>query len=253
MVVDVYILASQGASNEEVAAALRISPETLNDWLRNNHPATKPELRYALEKGRAPKETPKPFKDYVYGRLAPELQALWDRIDFFYEHQDGYNKVKALLAGKDETVVQHLFVNALVHTNFDLSRACRLVCISKRTVDHWNENDPDFPRLMDELQWHKKNFFESALNDLVLMRNPQAVIFANKTINRDRGYGDKMELNVNGTITHKHLVSMGDLEPYLDFDTKVKLLDAMRAARAKRVQTKPAPALIMQSNTDNDE
>src|SRR5690606_21892274 len=71
-----------------------------------------------------------------------------------------------------------------------------------------------------------KNFIEDGLMDLIEIRNPNAVIFANKTLNRDRGYDEKIEVHHSGQVNHKHEFSIDQLN--LDTETKRKVLNAIR-------------------------
>ena len=85
----------------------------------------------------------------------------------------------------------------------------------------------------------KKNFFESSLIGLVEEGHPGAVIFANKTVNADRGYSEK--LRIEHTAQGNDLIDINELE--LDLDTRKKILDAIRSKKAKPVLELREPSL----------
>ena len=176
------------------------------------------------------------FGRYVFRRLSKEGQELWKRIAFWSEHDEGNSYVDRILSKTNTHVRQELFIHALVTYAFDVSRACRMVGVSLQTLETWKKQE-SFGKLLEEIQFHKKNFFEKAMLDLVAQRNPMAVIYANKTINADRGYGDRVEV--------QHSISPGfnfaDLD--LDLNTRRKVLDAIRRRKAiMEGRLLPAPA-----------
>jgi hypothetical protein len=90
------------------------------------------------------------------------------------------------------------------------------------------ETDPEFAELVDEIHLHKKDFFESKLVELVQSGDSSATIFANKTMNRDRGYGDKTTIEHTGTVVvEQRVVQIGDLA--LPVDVRRAILGAVRA------------------------
>jgi hypothetical protein len=105
-----------------------------------------------------------------------------------------------------------------------------MVNVSKRTIDGWLRSDPEFPELMAEVEFHKKNFFESGLVGQVEEGNVQSIIFANRTYNRDRGYGEVRGVEHSGTVNHLHAHAHLVLDPEqlgLDLDTTIKVLKAL--------------------------
>ncbi len=75
----------------------------------------------------------------------------------------------------------------------------------------------------------KKDLFESALVGLVKQGEPSAVVFANKTLNRDRGYNDKVE--VTHVLGEQH--SVEDLQ--LSLEQRKEILAAIRDAQTKKL------------------
>jgi len=225
----IYHLARAGYSNTQIARALEVSWKTFCNWQ-----SKKPAIKKTLEEARG-KENQQSFQDYVYDRLTPTLKALWRAIRRYEREGAGVAKIEALLEDAGIRARQHLFIHALLRSNFNKSEACRRVNISKTTFDNWCKNDPDFPSLIDEMRWHMGNFFEEPLVELVQMRHPGIVKFVNETFNADRGYGRKTE--VRGKIEHDHdhqhvhaHVKIDDLN--LPLETRKEILEAMDKQRA---------------------
>lgn len=231
LAIDAYMLAYTGATNRDIAKVFLIEEDTFTKWL-----VSYPVLRYAVDKARGKRnERPETFQEYVYGKLPPDLKALWDQIQFWSEHENSVVRIEELLQPHGDRVRQQLWLHAMICCNFNASEACAEVNISKRVIDRWLAEDNAFPELLQELEWHKKNYFEDAMVDLVGMRVFPAVIHANKTFNRDRGYGEKIEIDHKHTHTHKvHFVQMDKLQPYLDLETRVKIREAIRIVNANK-------------------
>lgn len=182
------------------------------------------------------------FGHYVFKHLSQEAREIWEDLQFHAEHKDGMEQIRLLMNRQSSKIRQELFVHALVSTNYDVSRSCQMTGLSRNTLDKWR-NDARFAELLEEIQFHKKNFFEKAMMDLVHMRNPLAVIWANKTVNADRGYSEKVRV--------EHTVQGGDfsLEDLdLDIETRRKILEAIRKRQlqAKEVKALPPPTFELE-------
>lgn len=234
--VTAYRLARAGASDPQIGHALGVSHEGMRLWVRD-----RPALAEALRTAREPDPDCDggTFRDYVYARLPDRLQQLWDRLDLCDELDNGTSRAEAMLRGEGDDARQHLFLYALIHCNFNASEACRKVCVTKRQLDNWVKRSPDFAELVDEIQWHKGNFFEGALCQLVAKGELAAIIHANKTYNRGRGYGEtlKVDVKAGGRVEHEHthqhlhaMVRLSDLE--LPVEVMEQVLLAMRARDA---------------------
>jgi hypothetical protein len=202
--VKAYRLAATGLRNDRLAGALGVSLKTLERWLRE-----KPSFRSAVEdarkdvKGR-PEET---FRQYVYNRLPDDLKEVWDRIEEADRDKRrlGDKELKELLsrAGGRYARMQ-LFLHAYVHYNFNASEAMRALNLPAGEVNKWVRHEPRFKELLAEIDRHKRNLFEGALVGLVKNGDTAAILFANRTLNRDRGYNDKQDIDVNVKATHDH-------------------------------------------------
>src|SRR5262249_7608279 len=144
--------------------------------------------REALERGR---NKAAHFREYVLHRLSPSLQQVWDKLTQFEKAKDGAALAQSLLERQGTYARRALFIHALIACNFNVSAASRRMGISHNLYYQWLRDDEAFAELVREIRCHIGDFFEAALVELVDRREPSVVIFANKTFNRDRGYGDK--------------------------------------------------------------
>lgn len=232
-----YEYARAGLSDTKIAATIGVSIPTLRKWKEE-----RPALRNAINRGRRQHNSGEDssFREYVYQRLAPDTQALWDEINSVDREENGVLKIQRMMEQTGKLQRQQLYLFALTASNFNKSEALRKTCLPKRTVDFWSETDPTFAELVDEIHWHKKNFFEGALVNLVKEGDRLATIFANKTINRDRGYNDKQEIEVSGTVQHdhNHFISIEDLT--LPLEVRQQILAAYREQKQERtIDVKP--------------
>lgn len=201
--VRIYQLACQGLNNKQISQALGVPYETFKFWKRE-----KSTVQFALKEARGKVSRAykgETFLEYVYKQLSPEMKEVYDKICACYKEKNGQARIRALLAGKGTKARQYLYMHSLVDSNFNPSVACRKMCISKGALDKWIKNDPEFVNLMDEIHWHRGNFYQGKLDELVKEKDPSTVQFVNRTFNRNRGYGDKIEIEHTGRIQHDHV------------------------------------------------
>lgn len=230
-----YRFAKQGLSDRAIAQHMGVNYFTFRAWVKN-----KKTLREALEMARSPEEdgAVRDFQTYVFNQLPEHLRSLWEDIESFADSRNSIERIESLLVKEGLRARQHLFIYALTSSNFDMSRACKAVNVRPSDIKRWVSRDPDFGELLDEIHWHKKNFFEHALIKLVKRGDPQAVLFANRTQNRDRGYNDKVVVDVNGTINHHHTHSVKIKDLNLPIETRRLLLQKIREVKANTVDGK---------------
>lgn len=219
-----YQLARSGMSDIKVAKALGVTYKTFKRWK-----VKKRALRNALQDARTVDKGFTQFRDYVYDRLPENLQQLWDEL-MMTDRMNTYEKVEQLLSNQGKKGRQHLFLYAMVNSNFDPTAACRAVNITRKTLMHWCETEPEFAELMEELEVAKKDFFEAALVQGVKEGDPNLIKFANMTKNVDRGYNPKTVIAHEGSIEHNHNVMKVD-ELDLPIEDRRKLLEALRNRR----------------------
>jgi hypothetical protein len=229
----IYDLAKSGMPDKQIGRMLNVDRTAFNRWKR-----LKPALREALEKARGTKDDPDTFLGYVHGHLSPAVRPLWQSIMEIWGPKDSRKKgapdkcaaIEALLRHKSKKVRQHLFLHALVAHNFNVSEACRRLALSMQVVTKWAREDPEFADLIAEIDVHKKNYFEGALMKLVRAGDPKAIIFVNKTYNKDRGYGNTVKIDHGGIVQHQHTgVPLDQLN--LSPEATRELLEAVRAAK----------------------
>lgn len=234
-----YRYARSGMTDGQIADALGVSAETVKGWKADN-PAFRDAIGQARGDGPDGQAT---FRDYVYAQLKPELRDIWDRIDYCEDSAEGWRRADAILERSGKTARQHLFLYALVHCSFNPSDACRKLHISRDTLNHWRDNDPEFTQLLDEIHWHKGNFFEAALVDRVMDGDVPSTLFANKTFNADRGYGERVEHkhehHHHGLRNLKPVIRLEELD--LPDDAVMALYDALCALREA---SKPEPLKV---------
>jgi hypothetical protein len=242
MLFRIYDLAKVGTSDVQISKTLGIDTKTLARW-RDEIPAVEAALRTAREvKDQSNKTGTVQFQEYVYRRLPENLQTLWDRLMECDGSSNGMKRREALLQSGGLRARQHLFVHALVSSNFNASKACGRMNISKATLDNWMQRDPDFADLLDQVHWHKKNFFESHLMDLIVAGDPKAILMVNQTVNADRGYGKKVEVAHTGEVKQLHeVVSVDDLE--LPLDVRRAMLAAIRSKQKEATERRLPIAL----------
>lgn len=224
MYVTAYELARDGLSDERIARNLGVAGKTFRTWC-----ARRPALADAVARGRHRRDPGDEFTfhRYVFDHLSPKLQKVWNDINACQDLPNAVERTEALLGHHGIRARQHLFLYALTQSMFNVSQALRKLCIARKTYDDWRYNDPDFASLMQEIHWHKDNFFESAFIGRVVAGDTHAIIHAAKTKLRHRGYNDKIEIEHTGTVQHEHTVSIADLD--LDVATRRAVLQALRA------------------------
>lgn len=195
----------------------------------------------------------KTFGHYVFKHLSSEAQETWKELQFWVEHEGGQVQIQRIMGGRARKIRQELFIHALVSTHYDMSRALSMTGLAKTTLDHWVNEDFNFSQLFDEIQWHKKNFFEKAMMDLVAERNPLATVWVNKTVNSDRGYSEKVR--VEHSIADQGF-TFEDLD--LDSDTRRKVLEAIRKRQALKAKNgngvkRLGPAVVDVEPVEEDE
>lgn len=221
----VYGLARSGVIESKIASKLGISYPTFMMWKKKKREFCLV-LRLGKKEHRSRRSKILDFRSYIYKRLSYDLKHVWNRINKLDRARNGLERLEAFLVREGEDVRQHLFIYAWVTGNFSLSKALQKVNISRGTFNKWSK-DPIFIKMVNEIEWHKKNFFEDSLCDLVASGDSSATIFVNKTYNRDRGYNEKVEVNMNlsGEI-NQNVMSVDVMK--LSLRAKKEILESLR-------------------------
>lgn len=198
--ITIYQLASEGLTNKDICKVLKVEPSTFNKWRRGDEV-----IDYALLQARGKKTRGNnTLQDHIFGHLSPRNQKLFKKITRIVKEPNGIRRVNKIFANRGENIRKEMFLYALANTYFDPSRAMRKVGLPKKMLDKWIEEDPQFASMVDEISYHKGNFFESKLVQLVDEGDPNVTMFANRTFNKDRGYADKVQVEHSGKVDHVH-------------------------------------------------
>jgi len=221
----IYELAKAGESELNIAKVVGVTAPTFRAWKKK-----RPAIANAIKRGRGigtKMKTASEFLHYVYGRMHPEAQAVFDKLSAFEHDPNGIKKVEALFEKQGKHVRQHIYLHALVAKNFNPSRACAFVGIHRSELYRWSANDPEFVQILDEINLAQGDLYESSLIALVLAGDSAATIFANKTFNAKRGYSEKVGIEIEGQVNHHHaLIAVDELG--LSIDTRKEILERIR-------------------------
>lgn len=206
-----------------LAADLSIPETRLKAW-KKSHPA----FANAIREGRLCRKPDvakgNALTTYLEDKLPSELSDLWDVMKAETD-QAAKQTLQLNFATKGLWDQQRLLIHALTATKYDVNRCCSILGISKRTLDNWTNNDAKFAELWRTVEWHKRNFFEQKLIQLVDEGDSKAIIAVNQSINADRGYGNKVQ--VSGQINHVHgLIDLTNVP--MSPDLQGQLLAAIR-------------------------
>ncbi len=245
--VDAYAPAFQGADDITISRALNISLNTFRAWYRH-----KLLFQYSVQKARRDRvaeNKAETLEEFVIDKLSPENKTLWNRLKMLSETDDGGNKISALMRTQGKATRQLMWMQAMFACGLNASEACRMTGTGYYTVKNVWEKEEHFQNLLAEIKFHRKEFYESHLMDLVKFRDPSATIFANRTINRDRGYGDQIDVVHSGNVTFG-VLEIDKLD--LSLECKKELLAAMRALREKTASNskETAPAAIPEKRSE---
>lgn len=255
--VTIYELVRGGSSMNEVAQAIGVTDGTLKKWHAEN-----PVLRETVARAKALKRGGRGqgerFQDFCYRRLPDHLRQLWDDLEAADRTGNPDRAIEKLLENQGKRTRQMLVVHALTTTaRWNISEALRKIGESRATWDEWLEEDPDFRELVTTtIKEMKKDYIEGAYFGLVAAGDTAAILFGMRTLNADRGYGTKVNIEHKheGSVLHAH-VELDKLP--VDVDTKRKILEAIRTNRPADAGSNEAralkPAIAPELLIDEDE
>jgi hypothetical protein len=217
--VTAYAMARVGEPESEIMKALGASTQQWAAWRRSH-----PELVEALRAG-AKHTTARKQGQALVEALSPEAQATWANIQAWRDLPDGPLKTEAMLAEGGLALRQEVFLYALVSSGYRINQALRCTNTTPREYQGWVA-DPQFQQLVRELEWTRDNFYEECFMDLCRSGEPSAVTHAVKSRLAHRGYGVKVEAQVE-VQQAPGLVDIAALD--LDPDTLEKVWAAVKA------------------------
>lgn len=249
MAIPAAVLAYRGCNNSEIQRYLKISDNTFAKWQKN-----KPLLVQAIREGRTMRTEGKAdnLQDWVVSRLSKPAREVWDSIMFWQEHVDAHDKLRAISSTISYQMRQRLWLYAFLRSNFSISAACKTVGISRHTILNWKK-DAGFKELMAEIEEMQGDFIEEALMDLVASRDTGAVIFASRTKNRNRGYGDKLEIDNkhSGSVNVQHTFHVDRLIGMLSVNARAEISEAMTKLREQEEKAVKAKQLADRGVSEN--
>jgi hypothetical protein len=250
-----YLLARQGMTDTQIAGALHVDKITFYKW-RDSNPA----LQDALAQARTEEAGAGSFSEYVHGRLPEHLRPIWTEIMEIDQCKDESvyarrQRLEKMLEGKGRRVQQHLWLHALVNSNFNKFEACRKTGISRGTVQNWVKDDVNFMELVEQVVEMKKDFVEGCLFGLIGQGDAAATIFASRTLNRDRGYDPKITVVHKGKVKLAGGLDLNKVIGQLPLKMKRAFLDAIREAKNGDTPRQLPPRVVTSnsSNSSNSE
>lgn len=93
---------------------------------------------------------------------------------------------------------QETFLKAYTDTTFNITAACKIAGIRRESFKRWLKQYPEFKEHFEEASESKKDFIESKLLENIKANDSACIIHASKTLLRDRGYGEKQEIEFTG-------------------------------------------------------
>lgn len=229
---EAYEFAKEGYTDKQIAEIIGVTPMTFVTWRKR-----KPLLTMGLKMARRKKHEPAPeWRDTVYHKIPERLRPLWDDLFRLYDMDRDPRKRKStsddidrLFENRGEKARQQIYVYALVALNWNLTAACKFVGISNATVNRWRTNDRRFDELLAYMKDAQKDWVESKLMQLIHEGNASAIMFAAKTLLKDRGYNEKIDVNVSGSVDlNVNVIKIEDLN--LPLEVKRQVLEAWRAS-----------------------
>lgn len=201
-----YQLARTGMTDTKIAESLQVKGETFRKWTKE-----RPALAEALEQARSHGAGTREFMRLVSQRIPDELRPLWEELS----SDDHEKRAKAYQTVKqgDKRNAQHLFVHAYIACNFNENKAMDMTGVHAQTVAVWKRNDRHFKGLLNFIKEARKDFVENALMEKIYEGETAAIVFASKTLNKDRGYDSRINIEVSGEVEHKNTIDLKRLPP----------------------------------------
>lgn len=229
--VKVYQLAKGGMSNQDIATTLGVSGDQFKKWKDANLA-----LQAALKEARQPVTV---GDRWIFGRLSPRAQECWRRVLKAETLTNATRKIEFWFGKYGDGIRKELFLHVMAASHFNTTKACRRVNIPHSQFKRWCAEDFEFANLLVEMQEHRSNFYDEKFNQLVDEKEPSVVIHAQKTFNREKGFGDKLKIEHSGEVKNTGVLEIGE-----------KLLDLLsRSARKELMQAMEQLQLEQEENT----
>ena len=226
--VKAYQLARAGATHLEIATHLGVKFCVFQYFWDH-----KPAFKKAVEEGKRKNCN---LSEWIYKRLPGEYKAVWDQVCALEKQKDNIAKVEALFDRHGEGCRKYLFLYALVNNHFNPTTACRKVNIPYEQFKRWVEQDWEFAKVVAQIEEHKDDFFEGKLIELCEQGDSKAIIFANRTRNKGRGYAEKLFVEHTGQVNHTHVIELSEeILSRLSKPARRELLEVIEQAQIEEV------------------
>lgn len=220
-----YQLAMSGMDDTKIARALSLKPETFYRWVKE-----RPALKDALEQARSRGAGTRAFMRMISQRIPDDIRPLWEQLSD--DDDDKRASAYATIKKGDQRRAQHLWVHAYIACNFNENKATDMTGLTNNTIALWKRNDRHFKGLLQHIKECRKEFGQNCLMDRMVEGDTAAIIFFNKTFNKDLGYDTRIQIDVKGEVEHKTSISLDALPP----DKLRELLELARAKRAAQIE-----------------
>lgn len=185
--VKAYRAARLGLTDHAISKALGITQQTFGRWSEE-----KPHFKDAVQQGRSNDGSLGAFRAFYQQRLSPECRTYYDQLT--KGDTRARQRAERKLTEAGPKMRQHLYLFALVECDLSASKARAVADVDQGVVKVWMQ-DAQFRRLLDEINEVKKDFFERSFFSLVEQGSEAAIIHAARTVNRDRGYGERLDVD----------------------------------------------------------
>ena len=98
------------------------------------------------------------------------------------------------------------FVKAMGEVMGNITLACRAVGITRQTYYNWIDKDPEFRKECDSVNEEAIDFVENKLFSRINDNDTTAIIFYLKTKGKGRGYIEKQDIEMFGSVERPVIV-----------------------------------------------
>jgi hypothetical protein len=102
------------------------------------------------------------------------------------------------------------FIDSFVKSGFNITKACDMTKIHRRTYYDWIEKDTDFANLVTDTQEALIDSVEDALKDKIADGDTTSIIFFLKTRAKHRGYVEKQQTELSGAVGVTFQIDLGE-------------------------------------------
>ena len=109
---------------------------------------------------------------------------------------------------KQNTTLKKAMIEALEKTLGIVSSACQIVNINRSTHYNWIKEDDEYKQAVEDISEMAIDFAESKLFNQIKDENTTATIFYLKTKGKKRGYIERVEQDIKGSLSLDDITGM---------------------------------------------